>query len=128
MSTSKQGESGLGLEVRDAAIQTYAAETGCEMIAAYTDVETGKKGDMANRPEFLKAAAHAKRAKAVLAIAELDRLSRSVYVTATLHKAGVEFVACDNPTADRLTIQILAVIAENEARMISQRTRDALRA
>jgi DNA invertase Pin-like site-specific DNA recombinase len=83
---------------------------------------------MANRPELLKAVAHAKRAKAVLVITKLDRLSRSVFVTATLHKAGVEFVACDNPTANRLTIRILAVIAENEARMISQRTKDALKA
>jgi DNA invertase Pin-like site-specific DNA recombinase len=91
-------------------------------------VETGKKDDMANRPELLRAVAHAKRAKAVLVITKLDRLSRSVFVTATLHKAGVEFVACDNPTANRLTIQILAVIAENEARTISQLTKDALKA
>jgi DNA invertase Pin-like site-specific DNA recombinase len=128
VSTAKQGESGLGLEAQDAAIQAYAASTGCEIIATYTEIETGKKDDIANRPELLKAVAHAKRAKAVLVIAKLDRLSRSVFVTATLHKAGVEFVACDNPTANRLTIQILAVIAENEARMISQRTKDALKA
>jgi DNA invertase Pin-like site-specific DNA recombinase len=126
VSTAKQGESGLGLEAQDAAIQAYAQANGCEVIATYNEVETGKKDEMSNRPELLKAIAHAKRSKAVLVIAKLDRLSRSVYVTATLHKAGIEFVACDNPTANRLTIQILAVIAENEARMISQRTKDAL--
>jgi DNA invertase Pin-like site-specific DNA recombinase len=61
-------------------------------------------------------------------IAKLDRLARSVYVTAALHKAGVDFVACDYPDANRLTIQILAAVAENEARVISQRTTDALAA
>ena len=128
VSTTKQGESGLGLEAQDSAIQAYRAMNGCEIVATYTEVETAKKDEIDNRPELLKAVAHAKRAKAVLVIGKLDRLSRSVYVTATLHKAGVEFVACDNPTANRLTIQILAVIAENEARMISQRTKEALKA
>jgi DNA invertase Pin-like site-specific DNA recombinase len=128
VSTVKQGQSGLGLEAQDAAIQAYARANGCQVIAAYTEIETGKRDEMENRPELLKAIAHAKRSKAVLVIAKLDRLARSVYVTATLHKAGVDFVCCDNPTANRLTIQILAVIAENEARMTSQRTKDALKA
>jgi DNA invertase Pin-like site-specific DNA recombinase len=83
---------------------------------------------MENRPELIKAIARAQRSKAVLVIAKLDRLARSVYVTAALHKAGVDFICCDNPHANRLTIQILAAVAENEAQMISQRTRDALAA
>ncbi len=128
VSTQTQGESGLGLEAQDAAIQAYAATTGCQIIGTYTEIETGKKDGMENRPELLKAIAHAKRAKATLVIAKLDRLSRSVFVTATLHKAGVNFIACDNPGANRMTVQILAVVAENEAKMISQRTKDALTA
>jgi DNA invertase Pin-like site-specific DNA recombinase len=102
--------------------------TGCKVIATYSEVETGKKDELENRPQLIRAIDHAKRAKATLVIAKLDRLSRSVYVTAALHKAGVDFVACDNPTANRLTIQILAAVAENEARMISDRTKAALAA
>jgi DNA invertase Pin-like site-specific DNA recombinase len=128
VSTAKQGEFGLGLEAQNAAIQAYSQANRYEVIATYAAVATGKRDEMSNRPELLKAIAHAKRSKAVLVIAKLDRLSRSVYVTATLHKAGVEFVACDNPTSNRLTIQILTVIAKDEARMISQRTIDASQA
>ena len=128
VSTQKQGESGLGLEAQETAIQAYQRATGSRILAEFTEVETGKKDEMENRPELLKAIARAKRAKAVLVIAKLDRLARSVYVTATLHKTGIDFVACDNPTANRLTIQILAAVAENEARMTSQRTKDALKA
>jgi DNA invertase Pin-like site-specific DNA recombinase len=128
VSTAKQGDSGLGLEAQDAAIRAHRDATGSDLVASYTEVETGKEDDMGNRPELLRAIAHANRSKATLVIAKLDRLARSVYVTATLHKAGVDFVACDNPTANRLTIQILAAVAENEARMISERTRAALAA
>lgn len=73
-----------------------------------------------------KAIAHAKRSKAILVIAKLDRLARSVYVTAMLHKSGVEFVACDMPSANKMTVQFMAVVAEGEARMISERARAAL--
>jgi DNA invertase Pin-like site-specific DNA recombinase len=128
VSTVKQGESGLGLEAQDAAIDAYCRANGCTPVATYTEVETAKKDEMENRPELVKAIAHAKRAKALLVIAKLDRLSRSVYVTAQLHKTGVEFVACDNPHANRMTIQILAVMAEHEALMISSRTKGALAA
>jgi DNA invertase Pin-like site-specific DNA recombinase len=83
---------------------------------------------MENRPELVKAIAQAKRAKAVLLIAKLDRLSRSVFVTSLLLKTGVEFVACDNPHASKVTIHFFAVIAEHEAEMISARTKAALQA
>jgi len=128
VSTVKQGESGLGLEAQDKAIADYCRSNGCTPVATYTEVETAKKDEMENRPELVKAIAHAKRAKAILVIAKLDRLSRSVYVTAQLHKTGIEFVACDNPHANRMTIQILAVMAEHEALMISARTKGALAA
>lgn len=128
VSTAKQGESGLGLAAQDSAIQAYASAYGHEIVSTYTEVETAKKDEMANRPELVRAVAHAKRANAVLVIGKLDRLSRSVFVTATLHKTGVEFVACDNPMANKLTIDILSAVAENEARMISQRTRESLKA
>jgi DNA invertase Pin-like site-specific DNA recombinase len=128
VSTARQGESGLGLEAQDTAIQGYRAMVGGIILATYEEVETGKKDTLENRPALQRAIAHAKRSKAVLVIAKLDRLARSVYVTAELHKSGVEFVACDNPHANRLTVQILAAVNEDEARRISIRTKEALAA
>jgi DNA invertase Pin-like site-specific DNA recombinase len=125
VSTKGQGDSGLGLEGQTAAVGAYARGRGAEIIRAYTEVETGKRAD---RPELIKALAHAKRSKATLVIAKLDRLSRNVAFMANLMESGVDFVACDNPHANRLTIHILAAVAENEAKMISERTRAALAA
>jgi DNA invertase Pin-like site-specific DNA recombinase len=128
VSTSKQGESGLGLEGQDAAIQAHVQATGCNLIASYVEVETGKRDDLENRPQLLAAIAHAKRSRATLVIAKLDRLSRSVWVTAELQRTGVRFVACDNPAANELTINILAAVAQDEAKRISERTKAALAA
>ncbi|MHB1549577.1 MAG: recombinase family protein [Vulcanimicrobiaceae bacterium] len=128
VSTEKQGRSGLGLEAQQAAVDAHVASTGCRLVGTYTEVETGKRDSLDNRPELRRAIAHAKRAKATLVVAKLDRLTRSVAVTSMLHTSGVEFIACDNPGANRMTIQILAVVAENEARMISERTKAALAA
>jgi DNA invertase Pin-like site-specific DNA recombinase len=125
VSTKKQGDSGLGLEAQQAAVQAFANEKNATIIRQYTEVETGKS---ANRPELEKSLAHAKRAKATLVIAKLDRLARNVHFTSGLMEAGVDFVACDIPYANRLTIHILAAVAEDEARRISERTKAALAA
>jgi DNA invertase Pin-like site-specific DNA recombinase len=126
VSTKRQGRSGLGLEAQRADVERHAAAVGGTIMASYVEVETGKRDDLANRPQLRRAIAHAKRAKAVLVIAKLDRLTRSVYVTALLLREAVDFVCCDQPNANRLTIQILAAVAEDEARRISERTRAAL--
>jgi DNA invertase Pin-like site-specific DNA recombinase len=128
VSTQAQGKSGLGLEAQKATVEAYRDRNGCNMIPEYTEIESGKRDSLTNRPQLVKAIAHARRSKAVLVIAKMDRLTRSVYVTAELHRSGVEFVACDNPHANRMTVQILAAVAENEARMISERTSSALQA
>lgn len=128
VSTERQGHSRLGLEGQRTAVNHHVNVTGCELVGEYTEVESSHRDDLDNRPELRKAIRHAKRSKATLVIAKLDRLARSVYVTAELMKSGVEFVACDNPTANRLTIQILAAVAEHEAEAISARTRAALAA
>jgi len=125
VSTSEQGRSGLGLEAQEAAVAAYVESSGCELIATYTEVESGRKSD---RTELRKAIAHAKRSKATLVIAKLDRLSRNVAFIANLMESGVEFIACDNPQANRLTVHILAAVAEQEARAISERTKAALTA
>ncbi len=125
VSTDKQGASGLGLEGQLAAIDAYAKQTGGTVILTFTEVESGKRSD---RPELARAIAHARRTKSVLVVAKLDRLARNVAFLSRLMEAGIEFVACDNPQANRLTIQILAAVAENEAKAISDRTKAALAA
>src|SRR5204862_772083 len=89
------------------------------------EIETGKRS---NRPELAKALAHAKRSKAQLVVAKLDRLARNVAFTAALMDSGTDFVCCDMPHANRLTIHILAAVAEAEAKAISDRTKAALAA
>jgi len=125
VSTKAQGKSGLGLEGQQAAIADYVRQQNGALIAEYVEVETGKSRD---RPELLKAIAHAKRSKARLVVAKLDRLARNVAFTSALMEAKVDFVACDNPHANKFTIHILAAVAEHEAEQISQRTKAALAA
>jgi DNA invertase Pin-like site-specific DNA recombinase len=125
VSTDRQGRSGLGLEAQRAAVVRYLAGIGGTLLAEHTEVETGKRND---RPELQKALAACRKHKARLVIAKLDRLSRNVAFIATMMDAGVEFVACDNPHATRLTLHILAAVAEHEREMISARTKAALQA
>lgn len=125
VSTKGQGESGLGLEAQQAAIDNHATQSGALVTRLYTEVESGRKS---SRPQLAAALAHAKRSKATLVVAKLDRLARNLAFTSALMESGVEFVACDNPHASRLTIHILAAVAENEARQISERTKAALAA
>jgi DNA invertase Pin-like site-specific DNA recombinase len=125
VSTKMQGESGLGLEAQRATLEAYARQTGGPLAMVYVEVESGKRAD---RPELAKAIAHAKRSKGTLAVAKLDRLARNVAFLSALMDSKVAFVAIDNPHANRLTLHILAAVAENEALAISQRTKAALTA
>lgn len=125
VSTKKQSESGLGLEGQQAAVSDYTNQHDGNLIAEYVEVETGKSKE---RPELEKAVAHAKRSKAKLVVAKLDRLARNVAFTSALMESNVDFVACDNPHANNFTIHILAAVAEHEAEQISQRTKAALAA
>lgn len=123
VSTQKQGESGLGLEAQESAIARYTANG--IVLATFREVESGKRSD---RPELRKALDMAKRTGATLVIAKLDRLARNVHFISGLMEAGVDFLACDMPTANRLTLHIMAAMAEHEGRAISDRTRSALAA
>ncbi|MHC4399440.1 MAG: recombinase family protein [Planctomycetota bacterium] len=125
VSTKKQGLSGLGLEAQRTAVEAFVRQHDATIIAEYKEVETGKKSD---RPKLAEAIGHAKLARATLVVAKLDRLARNVAFTSALMESGVDFVACDNPHANRLTIHILAAVAEDEAMRISQRTKDAMAA
>jgi len=125
VSTQRQGRSGLGLEAQVAAIEGFAKETSSEVVAIYQEVETGR---IADRPQLNRALLHAKKSKARLVIAKLDRLARNVAFVSAVMDSGVDFTAVDNPTATRLTVHILAAVAEHEAVMISDRTKVALAA
>lgn len=126
VSTQKQGKSGLGLEAQDRAVHAYCAGKG-QVIAAYKEIESGKATD---RPELLKAIARAKRSGATLVFAKLDRLARNagflLMLRDELTRAGVRMVFCDYPNANELTIGLMAVVSQDEARAISQRTKDGL--
>jgi DNA invertase Pin-like site-specific DNA recombinase len=124
VSTEKQGKSGLGLDAQRQTVADYVAGRG-EIIAEYTEIESGRKND---RPQLAAALATCRKHKAVLVIAKLDRLARNVFFIAGLMESGVDFVACDMPEANRLTIHILSAVAEHEREAISKRTKDALKA
>ena len=121
VSTTRQGKSGLGLEAQQQAVDSF-----CQPIESFTEIETGT--NKRQRPQLQRAIAACKRSGATLVIAKLDRLARNVHFVSGLMESGVEFVACDNPTANRLTVHILAAVAEDEAHRISERTKAALAA
>jgi DNA invertase Pin-like site-specific DNA recombinase len=124
VSTARQGRSGLGLEAQRAAVLDFI-NGNAEVVAEFTEIECGKRNE---RPELEKAIAACKKQKAKLVIAKLDRLSRNLAFIATLMESGVEFVAVDMPDANKLTIHILAAVAQHEREMISERTKAALKA
>lgn len=123
VSTARQGRSGLGLDAQRAAVQEYLNGGRWKLIEEVTEIESGKRSD---RPELARALAACRLHNATLIIAKLDRLARNVAFIANLMDAGVDFVAADMPQANRLTVHVLAAIAEHEAAAISARTKAAL--
>ena len=122
VSTDRQGRSGLGLDAQRAAVAGYLAGRG-EPLAEFTEIESGRKND---RPQLAAALALCRQRRARLIIAKLDRLARNVHFISGLMESGVEFTACDMPEANRLTLHILAAVAEHEREAISKRTTEAL--
>src|SRR5436190_15055306 len=125
VSTDKQGKSGLGVEAQRKAVLDYLNGGRWSLMQEFVEIESGKHND---RPQLTAALAACKKHRAKLVIAKLDRLSRNLAFIAALMESGVEFVAVDNPHATKLTVHILAAVAEHEREMIAQRTRDALQA
>ena len=125
VSTQRQGQSGLGLEAQREAVEQYALRVAEPILGTFTAVESGAQKD---RPELAAALRECRRTKSVLLIARLDRLSRSLSFIAQLLEAGVEIRAADMPEANRMMLQMLAVFAEHERRLISERTKAALAA
>lgn len=125
VSTARQGHSGLGLEAQRAAVQQYAASGGQAIVAEFVEIESGKRDD---RPQLAAALAACRLHRATLVMAKLDRLARNVRFIAGIMDSGVDFVACDMPHANRLTLHLMAAMAEYEATAISERTKAALAA
>ena len=125
VSTDRQGRSGLGLEAQRAAVDDFLNGGRWKLIKEYVEVESGKRSD---RPKLAEAVQACRVHGAKLVIAKLDRLSRDAHFLLGLEKAGVDFVCADMPNANQLTVRIMAIIAEEERKMISKRTKDALAA
>jgi DNA invertase Pin-like site-specific DNA recombinase len=123
VSTDKQGKAGLGIEAQRELVKRHLGEG--RPIQEFVEVESGKRND---RPQLAAALAACRAHGATLIIAKLDRLARNLHFISGLMESGVDFIAADNPHANRLTIHILSAVAEEEARMISRRTKDALAA
>jgi len=125
VSTARQGRSGLGLEAQRQAVEDFLNGGNWRLVKEFVEVESGKKAD---RPELAKAFQACRVYGAKLVIAKLDRLSRDAHFLLGLEKAGVDFVAADMPQANRMTVGIMAIMAEEERRRISERTKAALAA
>jgi len=125
VSTAKQGASGLGLEAQQQAVRSYLNGGDWQLVAEVVEVESGKKAD---RPKLAEAMRLCRLHGATLIIAKLDRLSRDAHFLLGLQKADVRFVAADMPEANEMVVGIMAVVAQAERKMISQRTKAALAA
>ena len=122
-STIKQEISGLGVEAQREIIQNYLKNK--KPITEYIETESGRKS---NRPKLIEALEECRKTGSTLIVAKLDRLSRNVAFTSKLLESDVEIVFCDFPEANKLVLHIISSIAEYEAGLISQRTRQSLQA
>lgn len=119
----KQGDSEFGLEVQRNAILDFLNGGSWDLLAEYVEVESGKNND---RTELSKAIDHSRLAGATLLIAKLDHLSRNAHFLISLQDAGVQFLAVDMPFANDLTVSIMAMVAQEERKALSIRTKVAL--
>jgi DNA invertase Pin-like site-specific DNA recombinase len=129
VSTVKQGASGLGLEAQRQAVMTYLSGRDKTVLAEFVEVETGKGANaLEKRPQLRLALEQCRKSGATLLIAKLDRLARNVHFVSGLIETGVDFIAADMPNANKVMIQMHAVMSEWERDQISERTKAALAA
>lgn len=122
VSTKKQGQSGLGLDAQRSSVLGFVKDQ-TQLVGEFCDIESGKNDQ---RPELMKAIHFAKQHDARLVIAKLDRLSRNMTFVSSLMDSHVSFVCADMPDANEFTIHIFAALAQQERKMISERTKRAL--
>jgi DNA invertase Pin-like site-specific DNA recombinase len=128
VSTTKQGRSGLGLEAQQEALQRFAEAEGFAFAETFTEVESGKYGDD-HRPALAKALERARKAKAPIIVAKLDRLSRDVHYISGLMKHRVPFIVTElGADTDPFLLHLYAALAEKERKLISDRTKAAMKA
>ena len=125
VSTQRQGQSGLGLEAQRSSVIEYLSGKNANIIDEVTEVESGRK---TNRVKLKAAIELCKATNATLLVAKFDRLSRNAKFLLELQESGVRFNAADMPDVDELVIGIMAMVAQHEAKVISERTRAALQA
>lgn len=125
VSTQKQGKSGLGLEAQKKMVTDFVAINGGEIVAEYTEIESGKHD---SRPELMNAMKHASLVGGRLLVGKLDRLSRDLHFITSLQKSRVDFVVSDLPGCDSFTINIYGSLAQREREMIASRTKAGLAA
>lgn len=125
VSTARQGASGLGLDAQRKAVSDYLNGGQWNLVAEFVEVESGRN---TSRPKLKEALAACRVHGATLVVAKLDRLSRNAAFLLNLQNAGVKFVAADNPQVNQMVVGILAIVAEEEAKAISRRTKEALAA
>jgi DNA invertase Pin-like site-specific DNA recombinase len=130
VSTQQQGKSGLGLDAQREAVERFAASNGYSVEAGFVEVETGKGHDaLVRRPKLAEALATAKRLKAPVIVAKLDRLGRDVHFISGLIVNRVPFIVAElGPNVDPFMLHIYASLAEKERKLISERTKAALAA
>jgi DNA invertase Pin-like site-specific DNA recombinase len=128
VSTTAQGRSGLGLEAQREAVTRFVAAEGLELLGEHIEVETGKGADALERRPVLRAAMEqARKAKAAVCVAKLDRLSRDVAFISGLMARRVPFVVAElGPDVDPFVLHMFAALAEKERALISARTKAAL--
>jgi DNA invertase Pin-like site-specific DNA recombinase len=120
----------LGIDVQKERLEEVARDRACPIVRTFIEHESG--GDR-SRPELDKAIRYARRIKAYLVVAKLDRLARDQEFLMGLVNKGLPLIFGDLPDVDftstaagRLNVQILAAFAEFEVRCIRDRTRAAL--
>ncbi|MGP6189179.1 MAG: recombinase family protein [Vulcanimicrobiaceae bacterium] len=123
VSTTKQGADGYGIDAQRASVNAYAKHNGLTILREFVEVESGRKSD---RPALREALGFARRSGATLVVAKLDRLTRNVEFLQTLKRANVNFIALDVPSATPFILDVMVALAEEEARLISTRTKDGL--
>jgi len=130
VSTGKQAKSGLGMDAQQAALVRFADTEGYRLIETFEEIETGKGADaLDRRPQLTAALKAAKKAKAPIIVAKLDRLSRDVHFISGLMTHRTPFIVAElGADADPFMLHLYAALAEKERRLISQRTKDALAA
>jgi len=131
VSTKRQGSKGYGLDAQRAKVEAHLNGGDWELIAEFTEVESGKRSTDRHRRELQAALELCVQENATLVVAKIDRLTRNLEFLTRILKSGVKMVACDVPTMsnanqNRFVLQLMANIAELEGAVISERTRDAL--